>query len=223
MRDETHPGIGFVRARPAGTVASAAGQRPEILAVAPCDAGEISPAVDVLAEAFLEDPTWSWAFPDPAQRRRWWTFCVANALRYPWTLRTAGFEAVSVWIPAGGTEFSAEDEARIPGILAGLVGDRAPEVTELLHRFERAHPHSEPHYYLSLLGTQKAQRGRGLGMALLRENLARIDAERTPAYLESSNPANNRLYESVGFETVVTFRTPGDGPLVTGMWRERRN
>jgi hypothetical protein len=59
-------------------------------------------------------------------------------------------------------------------------------------------------------------------MALLKENLARIDAEHMPAYLESSNPANNHRYESVGFVSVVSFWAPGDGPVVTGMWRKSR-
>jgi ribosomal protein S18 acetylase RimI-like enzyme len=175
----------------------------------------------VIAEAFLHDPAWSWAFPDPAARMRYWQLCTAEALRYPWVLRTDGFEAVSVWIPPDGTEFSAETEARLPSLLAGLVGARADEVGELIRRFGDAHPRREPHYYLSLLGTADAHRGRGLGMALLRENLARIDAEKMPSYLESSNPQNNRLYESLGFVTVVSFRAPGNGPVVTGMWRSR--
>jgi hypothetical protein len=43
-----------------------------------------------------------------------------------------------------------------------------------------------------------------------------------PAYLESSNPANDHRYEAVGFVPVATFQAPGDGPSVTGMWRVRR-
>jgi GNAT superfamily N-acetyltransferase len=178
--------------------------------------------VEVIAGAFLNDPTWSWAFPDPVARKRWWTFCIDEALRYPWTFKTNGFETVSVWIPPSGTEFSHDGEQRVPHLLKELVGSRAPDVAELLHRFDRAHPRNEPHYYLSLLGTRDEHRGRGLGMALLEENLARIDAERMPAYLESSNPGNNHRYESVGFVAVVTFQAPGDGPVVTGMWRKSR-
>ena len=178
--------------------------------------------VETIAEAFLTDPTWSWAFPDPAARRQWWNFCIDGALRYPWTLKTQGFETVSVWIPPSKSEFSPEAEARLPGLLQELVGPRAGDVGELLRRFDAAHPHDEPHYYLSLLGTADAHRGRGLGMKLLKENLARIDAQRMPAYLESSNPGNNHRYESVGFVTVASFQAPGEGPVVTGMWRKAR-
>ena len=187
-----------------------------------CTANNFAATVDLLAESFLHDPIWSWAFPDPAMRRHWWEVCIKGALRYPWCFRTSGFETVSIWIPPSGSELCPEDEARITDILESLVGTRATEVMELLHRFEAAHPRQEPHYYLSLLGTADAHRGRGLGMALLRENLARIDAEHAPAYLESSNPANNHRYQSVGFMPVSKFQAPGGGPEVTGMWRAAR-
>jgi GNAT superfamily N-acetyltransferase len=71
-------------------------------------------------------------------------------------------------------------------------------VLELIERFDAAHPRHEPHYYLSLLGTHPAHTGRGLGMGLARI-LQHIDEEGLPAYLESSNPANNHRYERHGF------------------------
>ena len=57
-------------------------------------------------------------------------------------------------------------------------------------------------------------------MGLLSENLERMDAERVPAYLESSNPANNARYERLGFSQVGEFTTPGDERTVATMWRE---
>ena len=197
----------------------AKGPSERALTVSVCETADRPAAVAVIAESFLHDPIWSWAFPDPAMRSRWWDICIKGALRYPWSFRTGGFETVSVWIPPSGSELAADDESRVPEILESLVGDRAVEVLELLHRFEAAHPRDEPHYYLSLLGTRDEHRGHGLGMSLLRENLVRIDAMRAPAYLESSNPANNLRYLSVGFMPVSKFQAPGGGPEVTGMWR----
>jgi ribosomal protein S18 acetylase RimI-like enzyme len=175
---------------------------------------------DVIAGAFTNDPIWNWAIPNLLARKTIWTLLVKNALRYPYVLKTKGFEAVSVWIPPNGIELSPEDEAKLPEILKELVGKRASEVIELLDRFDEMHPHNEPHYYLSLLGTHPKYRGLGIGMALLKEGLARIDAEKMPAYLESSNPINNQRYESVGFVPVASFQAPGGGPTVTGMWRK---
>ena len=222
MADLPSPRIGSIEALGSREGGTASERALETLSVAPATLDEAGRVVDVIAEAFLRDPTWSWAFPDPGVRRRWWQVCIQGALRYPWTLRTGGFETVSVWIPPDGTEFSPHDEDRLPSLLTELVGPRAPEVSELLRRFGEAHPRHEPHYYLSLLATADEHRGRGLGIALLRENLARIDIEGRSAYLESSNPDNNHRYASLGFAPIVSFQAPGGGPIVTGMWRRPR-
>jgi GNAT superfamily N-acetyltransferase len=181
---------------------------------------------ETIALAFHNDPAWSWAFPDPVRRQEqyavFWRFMVEGALRYPWVRVTEGCGAASVWIPPGGTEVAEEDEAALGSLLEELVGPRAGEVMELLDRFDAAHPRGEPHYYLSLLGTHPSQAGRGLGMALLAENLALIDGEGMPAYLESSNPANNHRYEGFGFAKIGEFYPPGGETPVTTMWRDPR-
>ncbi len=59
-------------------------------------------------------------------------------------------------------------------------------------------------------------------MALLEHDLALIDRDGCPAYLESSNPANNHRYAGVGFEAVGEFSSPGGGQVVTTMWRPAR-
>jgi GNAT superfamily N-acetyltransferase len=107
-------------------------------------------------------------------------------------------------------------------VLERLAADRAGEILELFERFEAAHPTEREHYYLSLLGTHPDRRGSGIGMALLAENLAAIDEQHMPAYLESSNPANDARYERVGFTAVGAFETPDGRRRVTTMWREAR-
>lgn len=187
---------------------------------------DLAAVVGTISLAFHDDPTWSWAFPDPARRQDqyavFWRFLITGAIRYPWVLLTDGCATASVWIPPGGTEIAEEDEARLEPLLRDLVGPRTPDVMELFARFEAAHPRDEPHYYLSLLGTHPAHAGAGLGMALLAENLRRIDDEHMPAYLESSNPANNRRYERHGFVELGTFSPPSSDIPVTTMWRDAR-
>jgi hypothetical protein len=58
------------------------------------------------------------------------------------------------------------------------------------------------------------------GMNLMAEDLASIDAEGMPAYLESSNPANLGRYESLGFSAMGEFKLPDDVATVTTMWRD---
>ncbi len=175
----------------------------------------------ILTAAFSTDPLWSWAFPDDESRAAWWRFLVSSALRYPWVLIADDGAAASVWIPPGGVELTEDEEGRVESVLRDLIGDRAPDVLELLDRFEQTHPRDRPHYYLSLLGTDPDHRGKGVGMALLADGLARIDAEGMPAYLESSNSANDGRYERLGFERVGEFRRPPDDVVaVSTMWRE---
>lgn len=175
---------------------------------------------ETLTAAFAADPLWSWAFPERRALAEWWRFVTGSALRYSrvWILDDCA--AASVWIPPGGTELTPAEEGSVDPLLSDLCGSRAPEVLELLERFETSHPKEAPHYYLSLLGTHPDHSGRGLGMALLADNLARIDLEGLPSYLESSNPRNDSRYERHGFRRVGEFSRPDDGLTISTMWRE---
>jgi GNAT superfamily N-acetyltransferase len=185
--------------------------------------------LDVVAEtiqlAFADDPVWSRAFANPDYRglAAFWRLWLEGALRYPWVWMTQAGEAVSVWIPPGEDELSPEQEAAFKRLAESSLGRRgASYLDAVMARFAEAHPHGEPHYYLSLLGTHPAHRGHGLGMALLAENLTRIDAEGAAAYLESSNSAYDQRYQRLGFAFHRRFKLPDDGPIVTTMWRAGR-
>jgi hypothetical protein len=57
-------------------------------------------------------------------------------------------------------------------------------------------------------------------MGLLAANLADIDEQGMPAYLESSNRENDHRYERLGFVTVGEFETPDGARTVGCMWRD---
>jgi GNAT superfamily N-acetyltransferase len=173
-----------------------------------------------LTAAFSADPLWSWAFPNPKDLAVWWRLHVGSALRHSCVWVTGDCAAVSVWIPPGVTELTEEEEERVEPLLEELIGPRAPDVVEVVERFEACHPKQPPHYYLSLLGTHPDHRRRGLGMGLLTERLASIDNEGIPAYLESTNPANNPRYERLRFRRAGEFTTPDGTRRVTTMWRD---
>lgn len=185
---------------------------------------ELPAAVETLARAFYADPVWGWAFPDPEARlehhRTVWGLVAEAALGYESAWLTGECAAVALWIPPGKPELRPEDEERLEEMLTELLGGGAARVLDTFERFEDAHPEGEPHYYLSLLGTNPGHRGRGLGMGLLAATLERIDAEGAPAFLESSNPVNTPRYERLGFAVCGEFTLPEDGPSVTQMWRD---
>lgn len=185
-------------------------------------AADLDQITATLWAAFASDPLWTWAFPGARKLDVWWRFLVEAAIPYRWVWVLGDYQAVSVWIPPGEHELSEADEQRVAPLMRDLLGARADAVLQLLDRFDRSHPHDEQHYYLSLLASHPRQRGRGFGMRLLAENLARIDQQSMPAYLESSNPANVGRYERVGFIPFGSFSTPDDSHTVTTMWRRPR-
>jgi GNAT superfamily N-acetyltransferase len=181
-------------------------------------------ATELFALAFHDDPTWAWAFPDAARRgehmRDWWGLYARGIIPYGWSWTTDDGGAAALWVPPGKPELPPDDDARVEPLLRDLLGPHADAVLELNERFEANHPHDPRHYYLSLLATHPDHRGRGKGMGLLAENLAMLDELEVPAYLESSNRANDHRYERLGFTEIAEFAAPGGRPTVGCMWRE---
>jgi len=124
--------------------------------------------------------------------------------------------------PPGLPELAEPEASKLGPLFDELLGPGAVRAHDLMKAFEDARPAGPDHFYLSLLGTRSDARGQGIGMALLADNLARIDAEGVPAYLESTNDANLDRYRSVGFVDHGAFTVSGGGPTVTTMWRDAR-
>jgi ribosomal protein S18 acetylase RimI-like enzyme len=182
-------------------------------------------ALGTIVAAFDHDPLWSWMFPDP--RRRADQHAAVFGLYIEGALPREGVwmsddraSAVAVFTPPGERELSDQADARLHAFIRENLDDHAAAVLETLDRFEEATPDGPPFYYLSFLGTHPSSRGRGIGMRLLAELAARADREGKPIYLESTNPANNRRYERLGFLGQGEFSTPDELHIVTTMWRD---
>jgi ribosomal protein S18 acetylase RimI-like enzyme len=188
---------------------------------------DLGAAGETLARAFEHDPLWGWAFEDSDRERKLtalaavFGFFAGAALDLGWVRVTDAVEAVALWIPPGSPEMSPADEERLPGVIAAACApDSAARVTELVEAFEKHHPHEPPHFYLSLLATDPDHAGHGLGVGLVADCLAEIDAGDPPAaaFLESSNPANVARYERLGFRPTREVELV-DGLGATQMWR----
>ena len=113
--------------------------------------------------------------------------------------------------------------AELERFTAATLGEAgARELAALFERFEANHPPGPPHAYLSLLATHPDHRGKGVGQQLLAATLASWDAAGVPAYLESTNPANDHRYERAGFRRIGGFTTVRDKAPIATMWREVR-
>ena len=178
------------------------------------DAGEIGA---VFARAFADDPVTSWVTPE-AKRRA----LVLERLN----------TAIARWdgIPRGATYVAVADSAIIGAavwqpprhpvtwrsvpfaLTAGAVlGRDIPRMTRAGSAAARARPR-ERHWYLQLLGVDPAVHGTGVGTALVRAHLGVIDAQRMPAYLETTIE-NLAFYDRLGFERFGELRIATGAPV----------
>ncbi len=188
---------------------------------------DLDRVVECLTLAFGNDPVWGVALARPdgstSHHRAFWRAYVEGALRYSSVFTTDDVAAVSVWIPPGGTELSRDQEADVVRLVeASLEPTSARAMFELWDRFAANHPQAEPHAYLSLLATHPDHRGRGVGQQLLAEHLERLDADGIPAFLESTNPANDHRYVRAGFQRIGGFTSVLDDAPISTMWRPPR-
>ncbi|WP_285116989.1 GNAT family N-acetyltransferase [Leifsonia sp. fls2-241-R2A-40a] len=193
----------------------------------PSDAAAITTTI---ALAFRDDPVWGPALASAdggtAHLEPFWRFFVDGAIPHGAVHLQDGpageAATVAVWLPPGVDELTEDQEAAVDALVArSVTPERFADYQRLWELFERTHPHETPHMYLSLLATHPDHRGRGVGQRLLAETLRTFDAEGLPAYLESTNPANDHRYERAGFRAVGGFRSVIDGAAVTTMWRDR--
>jgi GNAT superfamily N-acetyltransferase len=188
------------------------------------DRDEIEPVTATLAEAFHNDPVWTWAIPDASHRRRrfgcLWSLLITSAVESSWVWSTAEAGAVALWNPPGVPDLVSPYDEEVDEVIDRQFGSSAERLRSVLAAFDQHRPTSPEHFYLNMFGVRDDQRGKGLGMKLLALNPEAIDALGQAAYLESSNPANNKRYLAHGFEILEEFSLPEGGPTVTTMCRD---
>lgn len=172
----------------------------------------------VITLAFATDPIARWANPTPENYLSLMpSFADAfggNGFPHSTVYMTGDGDAAAMWLPPG----VEPDQERMSEL---LTSHAPPELLEnlggLMEALGEWHP-DQPHWYLPVIGVDPAAQSKGLGSALMGYALERCDADRLPAYLESSNPRNIGFYERCGFEVLTTLQI-GSSPPVTPMLR----
>lgn len=189
-------------------------------------ADDVAMVGSIAAEGFFADPVMQWLFPDAANRLEFlrvaFTGLATSFLDERSVLHVLDDACVTMWrgpdhdwTPAPAP---ANDDAN-PSALPPDVQERSRILRELM---EVAHPHDRPHWYLNVIATLPTRHGQGLGGATLRPMIDRCDADKVPAYLESSNLRNMTLYRRCGFEEINEPIELPEGPALYPMWREPR-
>jgi GNAT superfamily N-acetyltransferase len=172
-------------------------------------------AIETIVEAFADDPVERWMYPGEEEYREHFPRFVA-AFAGPAMVSDAE-GAVAVWLPPG----TAPDGDAIAAVMAETVdAAKHDDLFATAGQMDDAHPRFE-HWYLPWLAVRPERQGGGLGGALLREGLARVDEDGLPAYLETPNPRTIPFYERHGF-AVTAVAQVGECPPVTCMLRPSR-
>ena len=182
------------------------------------DNSQEATVIATLVSAFIADPVERWLFAEPLQYlTRFATFVAAfgkGGFASETVFKLGDFAAVAIWIPPGA---KPDEDAIVAALSESVPREKHADTFSVLEQMDAAHP-KDPHWYLPWLGVDAALQGAGLGAALLRHGLARVDADRLPAFLETPNPRTVPLYERHRF-VVSSVSHAGACPPVTSMRR----
>ncbi|WP_298017112.1 N-acetyltransferase [uncultured Parasphingopyxis sp.] len=193
--------------------------RAAIVETAAADARDA--ALSTITLGFASDPFMRWLWPDgETYLKAMQSFIPAyggKAFGEGTAIATTGCHAAALWLPPG---VETDDEAMEEIILGTIDPGIGAAMGAVMEEAEHHHP-DEPIWYLTMIAADPAHINRGLGGALMRHMLERIDAAGETAYLESSNPKNISLYQRHGFEIVAEI-SHGGSPVLTPMIRRGR-
>ncbi len=185
------------------------------------DIGDLS---HCFKRAFAQDPVMRWVFPSEREwdrcALRYFGMAIREFIRNGHALTTGGLEGAVLWLkpnsPKPGIWYQIISYMKMSWMFRGGFA-RGIELEQAL---EGIHP-QQPHWYLSVIGTDTLHRGKGVGPALLQSVLQQCDEQNLPAYLESSNRKNISFYTRHDFEILQDVTIP-DGPTLWPMLRQPR-
>lgn len=125
--------------------------------------------------------------------------------------------AVAVWTTPESGDIAAVFAELAPAF-AELAGDRSAASARAEQAMAEHRPR-EPVWFLGTVGVDPAHQGKGLGGAVIRPGLEAAERAGVPAYLDTSDECNVRLYQRLGFEITAEIDIPDGGPRTWGMTR----
>ncbi len=176
-------------------------------------------ALDILADAFSDDPVMNWSCNHPSTLVPFFEMTLQPFIPHGLSYLDPQHRGAAIWL---GPDQVLKWPFSLGNIIkmlrhSGLKG--AYRLALSGNATEKHHP-KEPHYYLFAIGAKSQYRGKGVGSALISQMLRRCDQEGVPAYLENSKAENLAFYEGHGFEVMREIRFAPEAPPVWLMWRD---
>jgi GNAT superfamily N-acetyltransferase len=177
-----------------------------------------------LADAFINDPVFTWLLPGGLWRKpRLRTMFAAEIQQYVlpnggtvWT--TSGYGGAVSELPPGAGEMPSSFTGKEALQWMRAFGRRLALAGRVQRAMAERHLR-EPHFYVRTVGVRTALQGQGVGSALMRPTLERADSAGLPAYIEASTRRSAALYERLGFVHIEVLELPAGGPP---LWLMRR-
>ena len=190
---------------------SMTGNSSRVVAAGPAD---MEALISVMVLAFVGDPVARWMYRDPQRYLAYFGRFMRAFAGKAFSTGTAwcidGNLGGALWLPPG----VRPDEDAIAVVLDESVPrDVMADANAMFTEMAAYHPRN-PHWYLPTIGIEPHLHRMGFGSALLAEALGRCDQEHMPAYLESSNPANETFYRRLGFEPLGVICAGHSPPMV---------
>ena len=208
---------------PAGSEPAVARPGVEQPAVRTATADDVPRLADALADAFVDDPVYTWMLPGSLRMKaRLRALFTAELEQYGlpqgtvWT--TAGCDGAVIALPPGAWEMPKSITLTQALMWTRAFGTRLPVAIRVQHAMEARHLH-EPHFYVRAIGVRPALQGRGVGSTLMQPTLQRADSAGLPTYIEASSERSAALYERLGFRHIDVLELPEGGPPVWLMHR----
>ena len=177
-----------------------------------------------LADAFINDPVYTWLLPGSLRlQARLGTMFATEMEQYVlpnggtvWT--TSGYDGAVTALPPGRWEMPMSFTGKEALKWMRAFGRRLALAGRVQHAMQERHLR-EPHFYVRTVGVCTAVQGQGVGSALMRPTLERADSAGLATYIEASSERSAALYQRLGFVHMDVLELPESGPPV---WRMRR-
>lgn len=172
----------------------------------------------VLSRSFFIDPLFQYFFPDEDTRQRLafytFRFIISHACKKGFVFETSSaLEGVAVWLPSERINRNLIDQLKF-----GAISMLFKQGRDTINRQIKASEHmkylhskliTDPHFYLSTIGIDVANRGKGFASKLILPMLKKADTENMSCYLDTHNECNIGLYERFGFQIAHESVIPG--------------
>lgn len=186
---------------------------------------QIQQVANILAESFIDDPSFSFIFGDIHQKvgvlNAFFEMFVADAMQRGKIVIAPDEQGACIWYQAEVEIFNEQFEeivSKIINILSELAGKESGKRFEsLIEKVGKSEP-TQRHCEVFFIGLKPSARGKGIGKSLIKPVLDYADTNQVDCYLVSSSPRNISFYERHGFQKYCPIEISSSYSM-TGMWR----